>query len=188
MARDLATGMTAEVQKSRLYPVMLVKLAFDSGDLNLWDGLGDLVFDGDTYTGAGDLIGVGEIRETATTEAASTTLTLSGVPASLIATALTESYQGRTAKIWLAAVEDGAGSLLADASKPLFVGLMDVMEMAEDGETATFSLTIENRLAALERPNKLLYTPEYQKALVAGDKGFDSVAALQEAEIVWGRG
>ena len=63
MTRSLTAGMVTEATAPSLRPILLVKIAFDSGDLNLWTGIGDLVFSGDTYTGAGDLLAFSPVEE-----------------------------------------------------------------------------------------------------------------------------
>ena len=185
MARDLSAKLKSELTAASLAPIILVKLAFASGDLNLWSGLGTLLFDDDTYTGAGDLIALGVIDETETLSANAAQLSLSGVPASLISLALTEEYQGRAATIWLGALSDD-GTLIVSPYQ-LFKGFMDVMQFRDEGDTATFILTVENELIALERASLRRYTPEDQAIDGVADTGFDQVVSLQDIQIVWGR-
>ena len=45
-------------------PIFLVHMVFDSSELNIWSGVGDLSFDSVTYTGLGDLLSISEIKET----------------------------------------------------------------------------------------------------------------------------
>ncbi|MFZ8993149.1 MAG: hypothetical protein ACO20L_10805, partial [Candidatus Puniceispirillaceae bacterium] len=63
---------------------------------------------------------------------------------------------------------------------------MDVMTIAEEGETCTITLTAESRLIDLERPRLRRWTSEDQKSLDATDKGFEFINSLQEATIKWG--
>ena len=184
MARDLTAGMVTEVTAVELRPAMFLKASFPSGDLNLWSGIGDKVFAGDTYTGAGDLIEISELRETEETRAAGAAFRLSGVPSSLIAIALGEEYQGRPVKLWLAMLT-AAGAIVADPYL-LFTGRMDVMEHQDSGETAALTLQAENAMVALERPRVRRYTAEDQRLDFPLDTGFDRVTALQDAEILWG--
>ncbi len=186
MVRSLTAGMVTEVTAATLRPILLVKLAFDSGDLNLWTGVGDLVFSGDTYTGAGDLLAFSPIEEGVALKAVGLTGALSGIPSAIISTALAEDYMGRPVTVWFGALT-AAGALVADP-EPIFGGLIDSMPIEDAGETAIIQIQAENRLARLEEAPGRRYTPEDQAIEYAGDKGLDFVVALNDGrEIVWGR-
>lgn len=189
MARALTAGMQAQVTADRLSPILLMKFEFDSETLRFWTGSGTLDHDGQSWTGSGTLLQVSAIEETAAMVAAGLTFTLSGMPDSIVATALNEDYPGRPVTLWLGAITETAGrvSVVADPVQ-IFAGLADVMPIEDGGTEATVQLTAESRLVDLERPRKLLYTPEMQKNFYPADLGFDEVAGLQDAEIVWGRG
>tara|TARA_Y100000310_G_scaffold326175_1_gene390721 strand:+ start:327 stop:884 length:558 start_codon:yes stop_codon:yes gene_type:complete len=184
MARDLTAGVITEVTAATLTPILLVKLNFDGGALTLWNGIGDLVFSGDTYTGAGDLGGISTWVETEEIRATGLTFSLSAIPASIISTALTEQYQGRSAKVYLGFF-DSDDAIISDPYL-IFDGRMDVMTIEENGETANITLSAETILIALERANERRYTEQDQKDEYAGDTFFDFVTQLQDSEIIWG--
>ena len=185
MARSLTGGMVTEVTAASLQPILLVKLAFDSADLNLWTGIGDLVFGGDTYTGAGDLLAFSAIEESDELKAVGLTGSLSGIPSSLVAIALAEDYMGRPVTVWFG-VLDSSGALVADP-EPIFAGLIDTMPIEDAGETATIQVNAENRLARLEESRARRYTPEDQAIDYPGDLGLDFVVALNDGrDIIWG--
>lgn len=185
MARALTSGMVAEVTAASLTPIFLAKFSFDAGDLNLWNGIGDLIWNGDAYTGSADLGRISAVSESQTLQAQGVTFELSGIPSAIIATALAQEYQGRPAQLWFATL-DANNAIVADPYL-VFRGKMDVMTIAESGETAIIAMAAENELVALDRPNERRYTPEDQATVFAGDKGFDFVVSLQDAEIIWGR-
>ena len=182
MTAAMDTAMTAVVK----HPILLVKFIFDSADLNLWSGVGEITFNGDVYTGTGALGGISAVEETEQTKAAGLVFSITGIPSSFISTALGEDYQGRTAKLWFGAM-DAAGGLVVDPEL-LFVGRMDVMTIDEDGETATIKVSVENLLVALESTSERRYTPEDQKLDFPDDTGFDQVVALQDVTVTWGAG
>lgn len=186
MSRGLTSGMTTAVTAERLEPIILAEADFDSGAVRVWSGIGDLSWDSKTWTGVGDLGSVAFAAETGSLVATSAVLTLSGIPSSLIAIALAEDYQERPANIWFGAL-DTDGSVIADPEE-IHGGRMDVMTIDEDADTATVSVSVESNLIHLEVPKQRNYTPEDQKEEFSGDTGFDQVAALQDAEIVWGNG
>ena len=189
MERPLTAAMATQMTGSPVVPVLLVKMEFSSGDLNVWSGYGDIAFGGDTYTGVGDLGSVSPITETQEVAATGASFGMSGIPASMIATALAEDYQERPARMWLGALDltIDPPPLVADPYQ-IFAGRMDVMTIAEDAETATISVSVENRLIDLEVAKQRRYTAEDQKNEFPGDTGLDQVTALQDAEITWGKG
>ena len=185
MSRNLTSAVQTQLAASELEPFLAVKLNFDSGDLRLWTGYGDITVDGETYTGGGHLLNISQIEETVEIAARGMTMSLNGVDSSLISLALSENYQTRSAKVYLGVLS--SGSVVASPYQ-LFDGRMDVLTIDDSGETATITLTAESRLIDLERPRLRRYTAEDQKLKHPNDTGLDFVASLQEKEIAWGTG
>ncbi len=185
MTRDLTSGMQTAVTADLVRPITLVQCAFDSGDLNLWSGIGDLTVDSVDYVGAGSLLRIGEISESAELSANGVTVLLSGVTDPLITKARDEDYQGRELKILLGAM-DASNGVISDPVV-VFSGFMDTMTISESGETANIQVTVENRLIEFEKRRIRRYTAEDQKIDYPNDKGLEFVAEMAEKEIVWGR-
>lgn len=187
MSRDLTAGMIAEVKADSLAPIFLVKAEFDSGDLCLWTGYGNLSYGGDTYTGAGTLLSISQIEETAGIEANGISVSLNGELQSLIAVALAENYQNRPLTIYFGALNLTTKALISDPYK-LFAGRMDVMEINNNANITTIGVNVESNLSILKNSRNRKYTPEDQKIDYATDTFFDTVASLQDAQVVWGKG
>lgn len=185
MSRELTTAMKWAVTADLVRPITLVQCAFDSGDLNLWSGIGNLTVDSVEYVGAGTLLQIGEIAESAELQANGLTVALSGITEPLISKARDEDYQGRELKVLLGAI-DSEGDVTANPVI-LFSGFMDTMVINDGAETATIQITVENRLIEFERTRGRRYTAEDQKIDYPDDKGLEFVAEMQEKEIIWGR-
>lgn len=210
MARSILDEIVVAAAKKAVAPFFAVDLEFDSpNELRFWSGIGDLTVGGATYTGAGNMLNVSEVRESSDLAANGATLTLSGIPSSLISLALDEPYQGRVARInfglldydlledALLLKEDGDYILLEDGNRiditvsqvanffNLFSGYMDQMNIVESGDTATIALSIENKLIDLERPRSRRYTDQSQQSRYSGDVAFEFVNRLQSEEIEW---
>jgi len=185
MSRELTTAMKSAVTADLVRPITLVQCAFDSGDLNLWSGIGNLTVGGVEYVGAGTLLQIGEIAESAELQANGLTVALSGITEPLISKARDEDYQGRELKVLLGAI-DSEGDVTANPVI-LFSGFMDTMVINDGAETATIQITVENRLIEFERTRGRRYTAEDQKIDYPDDKGLEFVAEMQEKEIIWGR-
>lgn len=186
MSRDLTTDFKNAVIAGTVYPAFLVTAVLDSGTLRFWNGIGTLSYGGNNYTGAGNLLQMSDIVETQNIEARGAEFTLSGIPSSIIAIALTEPYQDRVITQTFAPL-DSSGVPIADPFN-FFSGKADVMSIEEGKDTGSIKLTAENDLITLARVNERRRTPEDQKLTYAGDTFFDMVAALQSKDIVWGKG
>lgn len=184
MSRDLTTAFKNEATAQVTRPFLLFQAFFDSGTIRFWNGKGDLVYGGNTYTGAGHLLGLSTIDETTKVESRGISLKLSGVPSSLIAIALAEDYQDRKITVDIGFF-DASGAIVADPFR-FFSGKADVMGITDSGDTATITLTAENDIIILQRVNERRRTKEDQKLESATDTFFDGVAALQNKSVVWG--
>jgi hypothetical protein len=191
MARDLTNDMKTEVAAEALRPVFIIKLEYTDGDLNLWTGYGPLVWNGETYTGTGTLLGIEPIEEASAMRSVGTSLTLTGVSEALRALALqaAENIEDGEATIWLGCLwESGEGMKeLVYSPYQIFKGRMDVPSLVANGTATVIRQSVEGILADLERPKRRNYTPEDQKVDYPTDTFFDFVAVLQNKQITWGR-
>ena len=189
MSRTLTTAMRDETIASVVRPAYFVRMIFDSGEspnvLNLWNGVGDLAYGGNTYTGVGDLLAISQITETADVQATGINVSLTGVKSSFISIAKDHEYQGRALTVSLGAF-DASGSLIADPVI-VFSGFMDTMTISESGAYSTITVSVENKLISFERAKVRRYTAEDQKIDHPTDKGFEFVTAIVQKDIVWGR-
>lgn len=184
MSRDITASFKSAVTSKYVRPFLLFQAFFDSETLRFWNGIGNMDYNGDTYTGAGHLLKLDQIDETTKVEAKGITLTLSGIPSALISVALQENYQDRKVTVDLGFF-DVDDSIIPDPFR-FFSGKADIMSILEGGETATISLTAENDLIILQRVNERRRTDEDQKLFASNDSFFEMVTALQNKSIVWG--
>lgn len=185
MSRTLSTEMQAVASAELVRPIYLVKMEFDSGDLDLWSGLGNLVYGGDTYVGTGDLMSISPVKESEELTANGVTFTVSGIKQSLVSLARDEPYQGRKITLLLGAFDDSAD--IISSPVVLFSGFMDVMNIADSGETSTITIAAENKLISFDRSSVRRFTAEDQKIDHPTDKGFEFVSKIAQQEIIWGR-
>ena len=184
MSRDITVAFQTEITSVNTRPFVLFQAFFDSGTIRFWNGVGDLVYDGDTYTGAGHLLNMSQIDETTKVESRGITLKLSGVPASLISIASAEPYQDRRIAIALGFF-DSSGAIVIDPFR-FFSGKADVMGIQDSGDTAVITLSAENDIIILQRTNERRRTKEDQRLQSPTDTFFDNVTSLQNKSVVWG--
>lgn len=184
MSRGLTAAVAAALSAQLVRPVMFFEAEFSSGTLRLWTGLGATAWDGKSWIGAGQLLGISPIDETAEVIASGFVVTIAGVPLEYVSLCISDAQQGLPGRMWLG-VLDEAGAVVADPSLAT-AGRLDVPTLTDDAESCTITISYESRLIDLTRPREWRYTHESQLALYPGDVGFWYQALIQDAEVVWG--
>lgn len=183
--------LTAAIRANEAGVRVLVALAFASATMRVHTGFGDLVAGAQTWSGVGDLVSISGLEQTTQGEAGQATFTVSGVSATLIASAQSESgaeYRQRPITVYLqffdVATDAAIGSPVA-----IWTGLMDNMRIArsngDDGPVRTITLTAETLFQDRARPSYGSYSDSDQKARFAGDKGCERVAGLVDTVVKW---
>lgn len=186
MSRSLTAPMEAATLSGHICPILMVEALFDAGPVRLWSGIGDLSWNGVTWIGGGNLLGIGQVEEASELRATGLDITLSGIPSDLLNLALVEPYQDRICNVFLGALDVQTGALLADPHL-VFGGRMDIMQIDDGAETARITISVESRLIDLERPRERRYETADQQIDHPTDQFFRFVPATQDQEIVWGR-
>ena len=206
MGRDLATDIIAALDDDVIYPFFAIELLFDGDNtLRLWTGLGTLTHNSQEWVGTGTLLNISTVEEASEIAVKGATVTLSGIPSSVISLALSQPYQGRVCNLYFGMftvnkllqqsddyilMQTGSKILLQTdqtSISNIFSGYMDQMNILETPSTSTIELVVENRLIDLQRARIARFTSEYQKSIYPSDLGLDFVEDLQDKDISWGR-
>lgn len=185
MSRTLTTEISAEIVKPVLTPVWFIEADFPGGSVRVCTAASTVDWDGKSWTALGYLLAPSPARDTQNIEATGLSITLSGVPSELIATVYGEFAQGRPCTVWLGLL-NASGEVIPNPVR-INRGRLDAITDEDDGATATITVTVENGLRDLQRPNVRRYTHEEQQRLFPGDLGLQFVPKIQEREIFWGR-
>ena len=180
MSRDLTPTTIAALDDAVVYPFFAVELKFDSETLRMWTGQGIFNDGVNDWLGAGDLLNISSIEETAEMSVRGATITLSGIPAEILSLALSEPYQGRVCNIYF-------GVKGENVFNNVFSGYMDQMNIEDGAETCTIELTVENKLIDLERQRVARFTSGYQKSVYPNDKGLEFLEDMQGKPLTWGK-
>ena len=180
MSRTIPSALLTALGQPEVQPYYAVELDFDTAPVRLWTGYGDRTIGPDTYTGAGNLLSIGGLEEVNDLSAKNMTLTLSGIPSSLVSIAINEPYQRREAKVYF-------GTTDTTAPIEVFSGIMNTMSIEDSGETSTITVSVESKLVRLEKASNRRYTHENHVSRHAGDTFFSFVADLQDKDVIWGR-
>lgn len=183
--RDLTPSFLTALDADVVDLALFFEGEFNSGTVYLWTGIGLKDWNGQTWQGAGQLIGISQIEETDKVQANGVTVTLSGVDTANIALVIDEARQGLKGRVWVA-ILDASGNIIADPFQP-FVGRLDVPQISENGQTATISISYESKLIDLQKPRNWRYTDESQKTIHPDDLFFEYVTSIQDKKLTWGR-
>lgn len=186
MARALSASLLTALQAGVVKPVVFYEGEFSGGTIRLWSGVGSYSWNGETWTGAGNMLNVGNIPETSSTTAQGFVVSLSGQLSSLVAIALAQCRSGLPGRVWLGCF-DTDGSLISDPFKA-FDGRLDVPNIEDGGEMTTITVSYESRLIDMQVARERRYTDEDQKIDYPEDTGFHFVPSLQDKTLTWGKG
>lgn len=184
MTRSLDTAFENALDDPVIYQAFFVHLDFDGDPAYLFNGLGQVVWNSQTWVGTGDLGSISAIEETSDGRAAGVSFQLSGIDPDLLTEAIIGDYQGREFNIYVALFLGDTYQLVLN---PVLIcsGEMDQMSVV-DGETGTITLTGETYAANDQRKNEVRYTAEAQDLLFSGDLGLEYVEDMIDKELVWG--
>lgn len=182
MSRWTSASNEAQAALPATYLVVLAAFDFSSGMVRFHDGSGSLSFGGNTYTGIGQFGSIELIEENIDTVARGVRCTLSGLDASLVSTAMTESYQGRAATFWLGMLNEQLA--FVDTPEEIWSGRMDTMTITYGQNTASISLQCEHRLR--KEPLVSRYTDTDQRLAYSGDRFFDLLPKIPQFRASWG--
>lgn len=189
--RALPAGITARLGDRVVYPALFFEGTFWSNSnnaeqlLNLWSGAGSIVWDSKTWTGGGELFGVGGIEETNELRAIGFEVKLEGIRLANISLVKQGMRQNKAGRLWLALFTE-AGAL-ADDPYELKRGKLNVGVVEDKGDSSTITVSYEDRLIDLERSSGRRYTDEDQRMDYPDDGGFRYVTAIQDMQLVIGR-
>ena len=163
-----------------------LKLDFDTAEILLHTGMGELVISGQTYEGAGTLLSISDIEDSADLKSAGVTFSLSGMNMEVLGYALAENYQNRIATLKMAFLSGGTDHV--QGVMDIYSGRMMQININDNPQSgATITVQTENRLIDMRRPSNYRYTKESQNHLYPGDTSLNEVAKIQDMEILWGR-
>ncbi len=185
MPRQASAAMLAALAAPVVRCALFVQAQFAASTLNLWSGLGNTVWNGQSWSGVYGMHEISVISEDSTVEARGITLALSGIPSDLISDVLAELRVGLPVSVWLACY-DASGNLIASPILA-YAGRIDQPTIDDSGETCSVAINVENVLVDLNRSVWRRYSPDDLQIVAHGDAGFQFVPGIQEITTYWGR-
>lgn len=185
MARNLSPEFITALRAPVIWPCLLLRSFFKSGELRLWTGVGILVHEGIAYLGAGDLLSISAIEETDEIKSVGVQVVISAIKTEAIALALLEVERGRRGDIHFGLLHE-SGNTLIPSPTLLFRGRLNTVEIRDATQNAQVVLGYENELIDLERPRTKRYTAAEQRRDFPGDSFLDYIAELVDKPLKWG--
>lgn len=185
MPRPLTPAVVTAITGTYVKPGFLVQITLLSGPLNLWSGVGTLIWNGIAFQGIGQFGKISTIEEGSSIQARGITLTLSGVDPTLLSDVQYEYAQGQPVLVWVA-LFDANNNILPNPISA-WVGRTDQPTITVDGPGATIAIACENRLLEMNTSAERRYTTEDQQIDFPGDLGFSFTPMVQDVTLYWGR-
>lgn len=181
----MSSAMLSAISAPILYPAIFVNIGFASGPAYVWSGVGSMTWNGNTYTGVGDLGSISVIEEASSVEAKGIEVSLSGIDPTMLADALEEHQLGLPMVVYLALYDAPGGSIIAS---PLIAwqGRTDQPTITISGETATISIRGESRILDQSIAPGYRYDNDTAQIFQNGELGFLATSAIQEMTINFG--
>jgi hypothetical protein len=185
MRPDATTAFITACASANVRPAIFVAADFVDGTVYVWNGIGSIDWNDQTWTGIGSLGSVSTIEEGANVQARGATLTLSGLDPAILTEVMTQYKVTAPVTIYFG-MFDAAGALIED---PIisFRGRMDQPTLTVNGPSAALNIQCENRLLDMNVSVESRYTDQDQKLTYPDDRGFEWVNAIQQVTIFWGR-
>jgi hypothetical protein len=183
LARDLSTPMIAPLTSAFIRPGFLADISFRSEQQYVWTGIGNLLYNGNTYRGVGSLGKVGDVSESSDVNAEGTSISLSGIDPALLSECMSDIQLGAPVTIWFALFDVNCN--IIGTPYPYFVGTVDQPVLQIGVDALTISLKLENRLVNLQRANMRRYTSADQDIYYPGDTAFNWVEILNDQALLW---
>lgn len=180
--RSLAAELKSGAESPEFNYVILIDLAFPSGNVRAHNSVGTISFGGNDYLGVGAFGSIGDIQETSELTDQPIKITLSSIDQDIIDAVKTDDVYRRDADIYLGAIGRHGG--LEDATNWIS-GYMETAGLVLGEENAVI-ITIQTRAARLKQRNNKRFTLEQHQIDYPGDRFFEFLPYVINADVQWG--
>jgi hypothetical protein len=188
MPRAMSSAMLVAIAEGLVSPAFFVEASFATGPgtfapVYIWSGFGSIVWNGQTWLGAGALGSISMIEDGSTVEPRGIQLGFSGFDSTLLPSVLSEFALGQPVTVYLGLFS--GGSLIA-SPVIAWAGQVDQPNIDANSQTAKISINCERRLIDLNVPVGRRYTTEDQQRDWPGDLGFIFGPQCAQITLYWG--
>lgn len=177
------TARMAEHIRRRKPLALLAAIEHPSGNAYFWTGIGQLQWNGFTWTGSGTLGTITPIKHTSDLIIQEIQFQLAGLPPDVVAT-LDDNVRNLSGRAWLAGINTG-NSVIRDPYQIVDSQLDYQSFSAQPDGTVSIAITARTGFYTLERAIDEAWTTEEQHLTFPNDSGLDLIPALQNQDIQW---
>ena len=181
--RSIDGDLQASAESPDFKYVILVDLAFPSGNVRVHNSVGTYSFGGNDYLGVGAFGSISAMEESIALVDNPIRLGLSSITPEIIAAIQTDDVYGRDADIYLGNLVDNQ---LQGTPTNWISGYMEFASLSI-GEESGVVIQVQTRAARLKQRNNKRFTLEDHQQEFPGDKFFEFLPALQDSiSVNWG--
>lgn len=181
-----------ELRRGDVGCTILCQMDFRSNPQNWWAGYGELVVDGVTYQGTGDVIQISSMEFTYGQSAGMVRFTIPNASPLMIALCDNQRSEVNARRCQIcyqlySMVERGddhAGRLIGSPIS-MFVGVMRDMRSSSSHDSRTIELEAYGRMSRQGKPPYGRWTDADQRARYPGDTGLGLLASLRNKSVAW---
>jgi hypothetical protein len=184
MARTIDNLTKIESKKSTLQSVALVEILHTVSPIRLHTGIGDLIYNSNTFQGIGTLGSISSINENTTMATASVDLSLSGIDTLLINTFNRKDIQNSNVTIWHGYIDSSTGALLVPVI--VFNGFVNNTSVDIGRDTSVITVNVIDEFTRWQKNFPKRYNNESQTADYPNDILFSRQTEMLQESITWG--
>ena len=184
MARNVDSATLLEVAKNQTAMAHLYYGAWGNGnDLRLTDSAFDITTGGNTYNATAGLLSIDTVEESPQIKVNETTISLSGLDASVVYRILVLPLIGIPQFIWRVYLDE-LGQVVG---QPILIhsGFSDGAEIKEDNEKVLISLKSRDKLSNFEKRVGRRTNDSEHRQKYPNDRCFQYIANLVDKQIAW---
>lgn len=185
VGRNNTSAFDTEISGDVIEPRVLIDAGFTGSTLYVWDGIGSIDYNGNTYTGLGDYLSISDVQESTELRTENISISLSGITTAYKSLALQSIEISNPVTVRFALLNSPT-SVIADADI-IFKGFMDEVKVTESATGATFELDVINELSQAQKVKERRYTDQDHQARHSGDTIMRH-AINSKRESKWGSG
>jgi hypothetical protein len=184
MPRTIDNTTKLESKKNTLQSVALVEILHTVAPIRLHTGIGDLVYNSNTFQGIGTLGRISSIGENSSMASTSIDLSLSGIDTNLINTFNRKDIQNSNVTIWHGYLNDSTGALLVPVI--VFNGFVNNTSVDIGKETSVINVNVIDEFTRWQKNLPKRYNNESQTSDYPNDILFSRQTEMLQETITWG--
>lgn len=162
--------------------IMAVEILYKSNPVRAHSGTGEIIINGQSYIGVGNLGNISPIEQSSNTGTSSITITMSGLDPTLVAETLNERTQGCKVKVMICSFDE---SYSVTSAAIVFSGRISSQRYSY-GMESSIEIECVDRFADWQRKGALRFDDTSHQAMFDGDEFFVYTPQMSEMPVYWG--